>query len=69
VVRYDSYDPNTDLNNDGTSLLLAGLDYKVAKNVSIIPNIEIFTPQTVKNTNGSSDSSNLQGRVTFSFTF
>ncbi len=69
VARYDSYDPNTDLNNDGTSLLLAGLDYKVAKNVSIIPNIEIFTPQTVKNTNGSSDSSNLQGRVTFSFTF
>jgi len=69
VARYDSYDPNTDLDNDKTTLLLAGLDYKIAKNVSIIPNVEIFTPQTVTNTNGSTASSNLQGRVTVAFTF
>ena len=69
VARYDSYDPNTDLDNDKTSLLLAGLDFKAAKNVSIIPNVEVFTPQTVTNTNGSTASSNLQGRVTFAFTF
>jgi len=69
VARYDSYDPNTNLDNDKTTLFLAGLDYKVAKNVSIIPNVEIFTPQKATNTNGSTASSNLQGRVTFAFTF
>lgn len=69
VARYDSYDPNTDVDNDKTTLFLAGLDYKVAKNVSVIPNVEIFTPEKVTNTNGSSASSNLQARVTFAFTF
>ncbi len=69
VARYDSYDPNTDVDNDKTTLLLAGLDFKAAKNVSIIPNVEIFTPEKVTNTNGSSASSNLQARVTFAFTF
>jgi opacity protein-like surface antigen len=69
VARYDSYDPNTDKDNDAASLLIAGIDYKVAKNVSIIPNIELSTPQKAANTNGSTDSSNLTGRVTFAFTF
>ena len=71
VARYDNYDPNTDLSNVATSLFIAGIDFKVAKNVSIIPNIEISTPQSAayKNTNGSKDSSNFTGRVTFAFTF
>lgn len=69
VARYDNYDPNTDNDNDATSLLIAGLDYRVAKNVSIIPNIELSTPQKAVNTNGSTDSNNLTARVTFAFTF
>ena len=69
VARYDTFDPNTDKDNDATSLLIAGIDCKVAKNVSIIPNIELSTPQKAANSNGSTDSSNLTGRVTFAFTF
>lgn len=69
VARYDSYDPNTDLDNNKTTLFLAGIDYKAAKNVSIIPNIEAFTPEKAVNSNGSTSSSNLQGRITVSFTF
>ncbi len=69
VARYDSYDPNTDLDTDKTTMLLAGLDFKVAKNVNIIPNFELFTPQTVTNSNGSNASSNLQTRLTLAFTF
>jgi hypothetical protein len=69
VARYDNYDPNTDKDNDATSLILAGIDFKAAKNVSIIPNVEVTTLQTAPNLNGSTSKSNLQGRVTFSFTF
>jgi len=69
VVRYDSFDPNTDNDDDGTGLLIAGIDYKAAKNVSIIPNVEVGTFQKAVNANGSTSKSNVQGRVTFSFTF
>jgi predicted porin len=71
VARYDNFNNNTDNDNDQTtaSLILAGLDYRVAKNVSIIPNVEVLTYKNPKNANASTSSSNLQGRVTFAFTF
>ncbi len=62
VARFDSYDPNTDKANDGYSLYLLGLDYRAAKNVSVIPNVEIFKYQA-------HDTSNMVARLTFSFTF
>ena len=38
--------PNpTDAGNDGTSLALAGIQFNTVKDVSITPNIEIFTHQ------------------------
>ena len=71
VARYDNFNNNSDNDNDQTtaSLILAGLDYRVAKNVSIIPNVEVLTYKNPKNANASTSSSNLQGRVTFAFTF
>lgn len=71
VARYDDFNNNTDFDSDPltTSLFLAGIDYKVAKNVSIIPNIEVTTYKTPKNSYASTSSSNFQGRVTFAFTF
>jgi len=71
VARYDNYNNNSDNDNDQTtaSLILGGIDYKVAKNVSIIPNVEVLTYKNPKNVNASTSSSNLQGRVTFAFTF
>lgn len=62
VARFDNYDPNTDGSNDATTFFMAGLDYKVAGHVSIIPNFELFKYQ-------GKDSSDLTGRVTFSYTF
>ncbi len=69
VGRYDSFDPNSDIDNDKVGLIIAGLDYKVAKNVSIIPNVEITSYQKPVNANGSTSSSNFVGRVTLAFTF
>lgn len=63
VGRFDNYDPNQDKDNDAVSMILAGLDWRVAKNVSIIPNIQVFSYQ------GNSDHKNVSERVTFSFTF
>jgi hypothetical protein len=67
IVRYDNYNPNTDLSNVAINLLIAGIDFKVAKNVSIIPNIEHSSAWA--NAHGSTDQGNLTGRVTFAFTF
>jgi hypothetical protein len=69
VARYDNYDPNTDKDNDGTSLIVAGLDFKVAKNVSIIPNIEVLTYQTAPKLNGSTSTKDFQGKVTMAISF
>jgi len=71
VARYDNFNNNTDNENDQTtfSLFIGGIDYKAAKNISIIPNIEVLTYKNPKNLNASTTSSNLQGRVTFAFTF
>lgn len=45
VGRFDTLDPNTDKEDDGRNLILAGLQFNPIKNVSITPNIEVFTYQ------------------------
>jgi len=71
VARYDYFNNNVDNDLDPltTSLFLAGIDFKAAKNVSIIPNVEITTYKNPKYANASTSSSNFVGRVTFAFTF
>ncbi len=67
VGRFDNYDPNTNNAADGTSFFMAGLDYKAAKNVSVIPNIQLFNYQA-KDAQGKS-LKDLTARVTFAYTF
>lgn len=67
VGRFDNYDPNTNNAADGTSFLMAGLDYKAAKNVSVIPNVQLFNYQA-KDASGKS-LKDLTARVTFAYTF
>ena len=45
VGRFDTADPNTDVDKDGRNLILAGLQFDPVKNVSITPNVEVFTYQ------------------------
>ncbi len=69
ILRYDFFDANVDLNSksDSRHYILAGIDFKMDKNVSIIPNIiyESYgdTPR------GQSTSPSLTARVTFYFNF
>ena len=67
VGRFDSYDPNTKNDSDGNTFIIAGLDYKAAKNVNVIPNFELVNYQ-VKNAQGESIK-DLTARVTLAFTF
>lgn len=67
VGRFDNYDPNTSLDLDGNSLIMVGLDYKAAKNVSVIPNIQLFNYQA-KDASGKS-LKDLTARVTFAYSF
>lgn len=69
VGRFDNFDPNTDSNSVGDlrNYILGGLDWKVAKNVSIIPNILYETYEAPKT--GSAPDASLSGRVTFAYTF
>jgi len=66
--RFDTMDPNTnsDVKDDQTSLILAGVDFKIDKNVSIIPNIEVFNYQ--KNLYGK-EAKDIVARATFSYSF
>ena len=73
VARFDDYDPNensdrTIVTNSQQTLILAGLDCRVAKNVSIIPNIEMTNYQGYS-APSTGDHMNVVERVTFSFTF
>ncbi|MDZ7362943.1 MAG: hypothetical protein ONB46_19805 [candidate division KSB1 bacterium] len=43
--RYDLYDPNADLDDDGNTFIIAGLDFAPEKNVNIIPNVKIESYQ------------------------
>lgn len=61
--RFDNYDPNTDVDDNGNSLIIAGLDYAADKNVNIIPNVRIESYQA------SGVDANTIGQVTFFFRF
>ena len=67
VGRFDSYDPNTGADNDGRSLLLAGVQFNPIKNVSITPNIEVMSYQASSSNGG--DKSDVVPRVTFFWEF
>lgn len=45
-ARFDKYDPNTDVDNDGSNYIIAGLNYKPVKGFSIAPNVRIASPET-----------------------
>lgn len=67
VGRFDSYDPNTKNDSDGNSFFMAGLDYKAAKNVSVIPNFQLISYEA-KDLQGKS-LKDLTARVTLAFTY
>lgn len=61
--RYDFYDPNTAVDNDGNNFIIAGLDFAPDKNVNIMPNVKIESYQA------SGQDANTLGEVTFFFRF
>jgi hypothetical protein len=69
VGRFDTYDPNTNSasNLDRVNLILAGLQFNPTKNVSVTPNVEIFTYQATSPNHG--DSSDIIPRLTFYWEF
>ena len=67
VGRFDNFDPNTDTGSDGTNLMLVGVQFNPIKDVSVTPNIEIFTHQATP-TNGG-DKSDVTPRVSFFWNF
>ncbi|GBD90743.1 hypothetical protein BMS3Abin04_01462 [bacterium BMS3Abin04] len=44
--RFDIFDPNTNVDNDGYSYIIGGVNFVPAKGFSIAPNVKIKTPQT-----------------------
>jgi hypothetical protein len=72
VVRYDMFDPKTGSNvaekGDSRGYLLAGLTFKPAKNVQIVPNIQMETYESIPN-NGPTFTTALTGRLSFLFSF
>jgi len=63
LARYDVYDPNTDLADDGNTFIIAGLDFAPEKNVNIIPNVKI------ENYQASGKDANTIGALTLFFRF
>ncbi|KAA3618320.1 MAG: hypothetical protein D8M58_20685 [Calditrichaeota bacterium] len=63
VLRYDMYDPNTDANDTETGLVIAALDYRPAKGISVIPNIFYYT------NSGVNDNPDIVGNLTFVWSF
>ncbi len=77
VARYDLYEANKDYvknvknpndKGDQVGFILAGLDFKVDKNVSVIPNFEYTTYQNLPKL-GSNYDHDLVARVTFAYNF
>jgi hypothetical protein len=48
IARFDSWDPNTDKEDDGHSLILAGLTYNVARNVRAVLDLQQISYQDAK---------------------
>ena len=85
VARYDNYNPSTDgvgteyqhvtttvaNKNISSNYIIAGLSWKVDKNVSIQPNVQYETYQTYILANGTSTtpSASVTARVTFYYIF
>jgi len=71
IARYDYYDPKSGSDNsekgDSRGYLLAGLTYKPAKNVQVIPNLLVETYESIPN--GRSIDAALTARLTFLFSF
>jgi len=69
VGRYDYFDPNTNRlsNGDSRNYIIAGLDFQVHKQVSIMPNVQIETYETLLS--GKSIDSSVTGRITIYYKF
>ncbi len=71
VARYDYFDPKTGSNaaeqGDSRSYVLAGLAYKPAKNVQVVPNLQVETYETIPG--GRSVDAAVTGRMSFLFSF
>jgi hypothetical protein len=71
LARYDYYDPKTGSDaaeqGDRRSYILAGLTYKPAKNVQVIPNIQVETYESIPS--GRSIDAAFTGRVSFVFSY
>jgi hypothetical protein len=81
VARFDMFDPSTDsgtkdpvnvtaataAGNVARNYVIVGLDYKAAKNVSIIPNV-LYEGYSVP-TNAAGVDNSITARVTFAYTF
>jgi hypothetical protein len=61
--RFDVYDPNTDVDNDGNNFIVAGFDFAPEKNVNVMPNVKIESYQA------EGKDSNAVGALTFFFRF
>jgi hypothetical protein len=70
VLRYDNYDPNTDgaSKYDARNYVIAGLSWKVDKNVSIQPNVLYETYDAPNASHGAPDPS-VTARVTMYYVF
>jgi hypothetical protein len=42
LAKFDRFDPNTDMDDDQTTYIVAGLDYAAGQGMSIIPNIQQY---------------------------
>lgn len=62
-ARYDIYDPNTDVDDDGNNFIIAGLDFAPEKNVNFMPNVKIESYQA------EGKDANVVGALTFFFKF
>ncbi len=70
LVRYDYFDPNmdADFKGDSRNYIITGIDFKVDKNVSIIPNIIVETYEKEDLRDISFDPS-VTGRLTLYYNF
>jgi predicted porin len=68
IGRYDYYDPNSDSGSKGDSrnYLIGGADFKVDKNFSVIPNIQLETYEKIGNRD---IDASITARITLFYTF
>lgn len=71
LARFDHFDPNSHSNakGDSRSYIICGLDWKVDKRVSIIPNIQIETYESAPSPSTRTYDASVTGRVTLHYTF